>query len=59
MQALLALAPGSILKRAVPPAAALARMTSMLRELPAYALEMGPVAEAGARLRALLEEIRP
>ena len=57
--ALLALAPGSILKRAVPAAGALARMTRLARELPAFRLEMGPVNEAGARMRALLEELGP
>jgi hypothetical protein len=55
--ALLALAPGSILKRAVPAAGALARMTRMARELPAYRLEMGPIEAAGARIRELLEEL--
>ena len=57
-EALLALAPSSILKRAVPAAAALARMTRLVRELPAFRLEMGPVAEIGPRMRELLEGLR-
>lgn len=55
--ALLALAPSSILKRAVPAGEALARMTRLVREVPSYRLEMGPIAEAGARLRELLEQV--
>lgn len=55
--ALLALAPSSILRRAVPPAAALARMAALARAVPAYRLEMGPVEEAGSTMRAFLEEI--
>jgi hypothetical protein len=56
-EALLTLAPSSILKRAVPAAQALARMAQLVREVPAYRLEMGPIAEAGTRVRALLEEL--
>jgi hypothetical protein len=56
-EALLALAPSSILKRAVPAAGALARMARMARELPVFRLEMGPIDEAGARIRALLGEL--
>jgi hypothetical protein len=55
--ALLALAPSSILKRAVPAGEVLARMTRLVRDVPAYRLEMGPIAEAGARLRELLEDL--
>ncbi len=54
-EALLALAPSSILKRAVPAAAALARIASMVRGLPSFRLDMGPVDEAGSRVRELLE----
>lgn len=57
-EALLALAPSSILKRAIPAGPALARMTRMARQLPAFRLEMGPVAELGPRVRTLLEELR-
>ena len=57
-EALLALAPSSILGRAVPAAGALARMARLVREIPAFRLEMGPVDEAGPRMRALLEELR-
>lgn len=57
-EALLALAPSSILKRAVPAAAALARMAQLVREVPAFRLEMGPVAEIGPRMRELLEGLR-
>jgi hypothetical protein len=53
-EALLALAPSSILKRAVPPAEALARIARLVRNVPAYRLEMGPVDDVGARLRTLL-----
>jgi serine kinase of HPr protein (carbohydrate metabolism regulator) len=53
-EALLALAPSSILKRAVPPAEALTRIARLVRSVPAYRLEMGPVDEVGTRLRALL-----
>jgi hypothetical protein len=56
-EALLALAPSSILKRAVPAAESLARMARLVRELPAFRLNMGPVAEAGARVRTLIEEL--
>jgi hypothetical protein len=56
-EALLALAPSSILKRAVPAAESLARMGRLVRSLPAFRLNMGPVAEAGARIRTLLEEL--
>lgn len=58
-EALLALAPSSILKRAVPAAHALARMAHLVREVPTFRLEMGPVAEAGARIRTLLGELAP
>jgi len=54
-EALLALAPGSILRRAVPAAEALGRMTRMAREIRAFRLEMGPIDEAAARVRELLE----
>jgi hypothetical protein len=57
-EALLALAPSSILKRAVPAAAALARMTRLVREVPAFRLEMGPIAEIGPRIRELLEGLQ-
>jgi hypothetical protein len=56
-EALLALAPSSILKRAVPAGAALGRMARLVGAVPAFWLEMGPVAQAGARVGALLEEL--
>lgn len=56
-EALLALAPGSILKRAVPAAGTLARMTRMAGTLPPFWLEMGPVEEAGPAMRALAREL--
>ena len=56
-EALLALAPGSILKRATPAAMALKRMSVMVRELPCFRLEMGPVREIGSSVRELLEGI--
>lgn|GEM_PF-3410874 len=56
-EALLALAPSSILKRAVPAADALARMARLARELPAFRLEMGPIAEAAVQMRELLERL--
>jgi len=56
-EALLALAPSSILNRAMPAAAAFARMARMIRGLPAYRLEMGPIQEIGPRVRDLLQEL--
>ncbi len=58
-ETLLALAPSSILKRAMPAGPALARMARMVRSLPAYHLDMGPVDEIGPRVRDLLLELAP
>ena len=57
-EALLALAPSSVLKRAVPAAATLARTAALLRSVPAYRLEMGPVEAIAPRLTELLEELK-
>lgn len=54
--ALLALAPGSIVRRAVPPAAALSRMCRLVERLPCFAMATGPVDGIGPALRRLLEE---
>ena len=56
-EALLALAPSSLLKRALPAVPALSRMASMLRTIPAFRMEMGPMHEIGPRIRALIEEL--
>lgn len=56
-EALLALAPGSILKRAVPARGALSQMARLVSQVPVFSLEMGPVREAGARMARLLEEV--
>lgn len=56
--ALLALAPGSILKRAVPPAGALARMTRLARSVPVYRLDMGPLGGAVEKLEEVLQSLR-
>lgn len=56
-EALLTLAPSSILKRAVPAADAFARIAAMVRQVPSYRMEMGPVAEIGPRIRELLESV--
>lgn len=53
--ALLALAPTSILRRAVPAAAMLARLRALVASAPCYALEMGPPERIGAHLRELVE----
>jgi hypothetical protein len=55
--ALLALAPSSIVKRAVPAAGALARMTRLVKSVPCFRLEMGAVERIGPAVRALLEEV--
>ena len=55
--ALLALAPSSILKRAVPASAALHRMAQLVRTVPAFHLEMGPVDEIAPRIRQLIAEV--
>jgi len=55
--ALLALAPSSIVKRAVPAAGALARMTRLVKTVPCFRLEMGDVDRVGPAVRALLEEV--
>jgi HPr kinase/phosphorylase len=52
--ALVALGPSSILRRAVPAAAALARLRHLAVSCPCYALEMGPPDRVGARLRDVL-----
>ncbi len=52
--ALIALGPSSILRRAVPAAAALARLRQLAQACPCYALEMGPPDRVGARLRDVL-----
>ncbi len=56
-EALLALAPGSILKRAVPARGTLARTARLARTLPAFRLEMGPLAETAPCLHALLDRL--
>lgn len=55
--ALLALAPGSILKRAVPAAIAMQRMTRLVATVPVFHLEMGPIVEAGLRIQELLANL--
>lgn len=57
-EALLALAPSSVVKRAVPAAATLARMAALLRSVPAFRLEMGPLDRIAPRLAELLEAQR-
>lgn len=54
--ALLALAPSSILNRAVPAAAVLARLRRLVTSVPVFRLDMGPLDEVAPRLRSLLEE---
>lgn len=56
-EALLALAPSSLLKRALPAAEALTRMANLVSAVPAFRLEMGPMHEIGPRIRALIEEL--
>ena len=54
-EALLTLAPSSILKRAVPAADAFARIAQLVRQIPSYRMEMGPVEQIGPALRHLLQ----
>jgi hypothetical protein len=55
--ALLALAPGTILKRAVPAAIAMQRMTRLVSAVPVFHLEMGPIVDAGLRIQELLTDL--
>jgi len=54
--ALLALAPTSILRRAVPAAATLARLRALVTSCPCYLLEMGPTDRIARRLRQILAD---
>jgi hypothetical protein len=56
-EALLTLAPSSIVKRAVNPDAALKRMAAMVRALPCFRMHMGPIDEIAPRLEQLMKEL--
>ena len=56
-EALMALAPSSIVKRAVPGAAVLSRLSRLVQRVPCYRLEMGPVERVGAEVRTFLEAL--